>query len=74
MPKSWQVIAMIDMIHNKKNGVILAGTCSGKSLPYQLIPLIKDGVIVLDVLLIIILITDHVCFYLLLLVLVLIIA
>lgn len=34
MPKSWQISAMINMIHNKKDIVILTGTRSGKSLPY----------------------------------------
>ena len=60
---------MSDMIYNKKDIIISADTSFDKSLSYQLIPLIKDGVIVFIVLLIIMLMTDQVCFHLLLLVL-----
>lgn len=52
---------MIDMIYKKKDIVFSAGTESSKSLPYQLIPLIRDRVIVLVVLPIIALMTDQVC-------------
>lgn len=34
MSKPWQVSIMIDMIHNKKDVIILAGTRFGKSLSY----------------------------------------
>lgn len=61
MPKYWQVNAMIDMIYNKKDIIILAGIRFNKSLPYQLILLIKDGAIVLIVLPNIALMTDQVC-------------
>lgn len=46
-PKPWQVSVMVNVIYNKKDVVVSAGTGSGKSLPYQLIPLIKIGAIVL---------------------------
>ncbi len=61
MPKPWQVNAMIDTVYKKKDVIISAGTGSGKSLPYQLIPLIKEGAIVLVVLPTIALMTDQVC-------------
>lgn len=61
MPKPWQVSAMIDKVHKKKDVVISAGTESGKSLPYQLIALIREGAIVLVVLPIIVLMADQVC-------------
>lgn len=61
MPKPWQVSAIINMVHEKKAIIILAGTKSGKSLPYQLIPFIRKGAIVLVVLLTIALMTDQVC-------------
>ena len=47
VPKPWQVDAMINVIHEKKDVVVSAGTGSGKSLPYTLIPLIKPSAIVL---------------------------
>ena len=50
MPKPWQVSAMINIIYNKKDIVISTYTDSSKSLSYQLISPIKDGVIVLIVL------------------------
>lgn len=34
MSKYWQVSIMIDMIHNKKDVIISAGTRFDKSLPY----------------------------------------
>lgn len=61
MPKPWQVSAIINMVHRKKDVVISAGTGSGKSLPYQLIPLIRERVIVLVVSPTIALMTDQVC-------------
>ncbi len=60
IPKPWQVNAMIDMVYKRKDVVISAGTRSGKSLPYQLIPLIKEEAIVLVVLPTIALMTDQV--------------
>lgn len=66
MPRPWQISAMINSIYNKKNVVISASKGSDKSLPYQLISLIKDGAMVLVVLPTIILITDQMCFYLVL--------
>lgn len=69
IPKSWQVSAIIEMIYNKKDIVISDSTSSSKNLFYQLISLIKDGAIVLVVLSTITLMTDRVCFHLLLLVL-----
>ncbi len=52
---------MIDTVYKKKDVVISAGIGSGKSLPYQLIPLIKEGAIVLVVSPTIALMTDQVC-------------
>lgn len=49
---------------SKKNVVVIAGTSAGKSLPYQLIPLITES-IVLVVLPTIALIEDQICFILL---------
>ncbi len=49
---------MIDTIYKKKDVVISASTRAGKSLPYQLISLIKERAIVLVVLSTIILMTD----------------
>ncbi len=60
MPKPWHVSAMIDTVYKKKDVVISAGTGSGKSLPYQLIPLIKEEAIVLVVLPTIVLMTNQV--------------
>ena len=60
MSKLWQVNAMIDMVYKKKDIVISASTRFGKNLPYQLIPLIKEGAIVFVVLPTIILMTDQV--------------
>lgn len=48
--KPWQVSVMLDIVNAQKDVVVLAGTGSGKSLPYQLIPLIKTNAIVLVVL------------------------
>lgn len=59
MPKIWQVSAMIDTIYKMKDIIISAGIRSGKSLPYQLIPLIKEETIILVVLPIITLIIDQ---------------
>ncbi len=61
MPKPWQVNAIIDTVYKKKDVVISAVTGSDKSLPYQLIPLIKEGAIVLVVLPTIVCMTDQVC-------------
>lgn len=58
MFKPWQVNAIIDIVYKKKNVVILAGIRSSKSLPYQLILLIREKVIVFMVLPTILLITD----------------
>ncbi len=58
MSKPWQVTAMIDTVYKKKDVVLSAGTGSGKSLPYQLISLIKEKAIVLVVLPTITLMTD----------------
>ena len=66
MLKPWQVSAMIDLIHNKKDIVISAGIRSDKSLLYQCISFIKYGAIVLIVLPTITLMTVQVYFYLLL--------
>lgn len=47
MPKPWQVSVMSDIVYENKDVVVSAGTGSGKSLPYQLLPLIKKDAIVL---------------------------
>ncbi len=52
---------MINTVYKKKYIVISIGTGSGKSLPYQLILLIKEEAIVLVVLPTIALMTDQVC-------------
>lgn len=51
---------MIDMIYIKKDVIISTSTESGKSLPYQLIPLIKKKAIVPVILPIISLMTNQV--------------
>ncbi len=61
MLKPWQFSVMINTVYKKKDVVISAGTRSGKSLPYQLIPFIKEEAIVLVVLPTIALMTDQVC-------------
>lgn len=61
MPKPWQVSAIIATVHRNKDVVISAGTGSGESLPYQLIPLIREGAIVFVVLPTIALMADQVC-------------
>lgn len=63
IPKPWQVNVIVDTIYDKKNVVISASTGSGKSLPYQLIPLIKEGAIVLVVFPTITLMNDQVCWF-----------
>ena len=45
-PKPWQVNVMLDAVYTQKNVDASAGTGSGKSLPYQLIPLVKANAIV----------------------------
>ena len=47
MPKPWQVDVIINTVYEQKDIVVSAGTGSGKSLPYTLIPLIKPAAIVL---------------------------
>lgn len=61
MPKLWQVNVIIDTIYKKKDIVISASTRSGKSLPYQLISLMKEGAIVFVVLPTIVLIINQMC-------------
>ena len=51
---------MFDIVNAQKDVVVLAGTGSGKSLLYQLIPLIKTNAIVLVVLPTIALMCDQV--------------
>ena len=62
IPKSWQVAVMIDIIYTRKDVVVSARTGSGKSLPYQLIPLIKADAIVLVISPTIVLMSDQVSF------------
>ena len=59
-PKPWQISVMIDAVYTLKDVVVSAGTGSGKSLPYQLIPLIKENAIVLVILPTIALMNDQV--------------
>ena len=59
-PKLWQISVMINAVYTFKDVVVSAGTGSGKSLPYQLIPLIKENAIVLVILPMIALMNDQV--------------
>ena len=59
MPKPWQVSIMGNIIYKKKDIVVSAGTGSGKSLLYQLLPLIKKNAIVLVILFTIALMADQ---------------
>ena len=61
-PKPWQVSIMLDAVYTKKDVVVSADTGSGKSLPYQLIPLIEADAIVLVISPTIALMCDQVCF------------
>ena len=61
VPKSWQISVMLDVVYTRKDVVVSAGTGSGKSLPYQLIPFIKEDAIVLVILPTIALMYDQVC-------------
>lgn len=58
MPKPWQVNIIIDIIYKKNNIIILADKKSEKSLLYQLIPFIREEVIVWVILSTITLMTD----------------
>lgn len=49
IPKPWQVSIMLNTVYEKKDIVVSVGTRSGKSLPYQLIFLVKEGAIMLIV-------------------------
>lgn len=60
MPKPWQVSAMIDTIHEKKNVIISTSTRYGKSPSYQLISFIKVETIVLMILPTTVFMTDQV--------------
>lgn len=60
IPKPWQVNAIIDIIYKKKDVIILTGIGCGKSLPYQLISLIKESVIVFEIFPTIAFMTDQV--------------
>ena len=59
-PKPCQVDVMINTIYGKRDIVVSAGTGSGKSLLYTLIPLIKPRAIVLVLLPTIALMNDQV--------------
>ncbi len=61
MLKPWQVSIMINTVYKKKDVVMSTGRGSGKSLPYHLIPLIKEEAIVLMVLPIVTFMTDQIC-------------
>ncbi len=61
MLKPLQVSVIIDIIYKKKDIIISVGIRSGKSLPYQLIPFIKEETRILVVLLTIALMTNQVC-------------
>ena len=60
--KPWQVSVMLDVVYAQKDIIVSAGTGSDKSLPYQLIPLIKTNAIVLVISPTIALMCDQVCF------------
>ena len=60
VPKPWQVSVMLDAVYTQKDVVVLAGTGSGRSLPYQFIPFIKENAIVLVILPTIALMNDQV--------------
>lgn len=60
-PKPWQVNVVADITKSKRDVVVIAGTSAGKNLPYQSIPLLTGGII-LVVLPTIALMEDQVCF------------
>lgn len=62
MTMPWQVSIILYIIYKKKDIIISASTGSGKSLLYQLIPLIKKGAIIFIDLPTIVLMTKQVCF------------
>lgn len=44
-PKPWQVSVVADITQAKKDVVVIAGTSAGKSFPYQSIPIITGGIV-----------------------------
>lgn len=44
-PKPWQVSMVADIIQTKRDVVVIAGSSAGKILPYQSIPLITGGIV-----------------------------
>lgn len=55
----WQAAVIIDIVYGQKNVMVSAGTEEGKSLIYQLVPLINPGAIVLTITPIIALMEDQ---------------
>jgi superfamily II DNA helicase RecQ len=44
-PKTFQVSAIADVIEGEKDVFVIAGTNSGKSLLYQVVPVVKESAI-----------------------------